>query len=108
MGGTAVGRVFARGSVSGCRDCVIEDSTNGKGATVASTFSNFAPMIPEVIALPGSTVKHSIVVRGASGSALNSGSRLFFVGTTMAFGYVGGPCRGTCATAPHSGSASAD
>jgi hypothetical protein len=108
LDGAAVGRVFARGIVSGCKGCLIEDSTNGHGTRVASTYSRFGQLtLQEPVAQPGSEVTHEITLRGANGRALPR-SPIALTGRTRAFSYVGEVCSGTCQpSSGHSGSASA-
>lgn len=108
VGGTAVGRIFADGAVTGCTSCVVEGDTEGKDVMVASTFSNFGPVPPEKITPAGSLVTHTVTVNGRDRAPLRAGTRMTLAGHTRAFSYVGGVCDGTCATAPHSGSASAE
>lgn len=108
LGGLAVGRIFADGSVSNCNSCVVGGDTNGKDVMVASTYSRYGPVPPERIAPSGTLVTHTITVSGRDGSPLRAGTRFTLSGATRAFAYVGGICDGTCATAPHSGTASAE
>ena len=108
LGGIAVGRIFADGKVSSCASCVVEGDTNGKDVMVASTYSHYGPVPPEWITPPGSLVTHTITVNGPGGSPLRAGTKLTLSGATRAFSYVGGVCDGTCGTAPHSGTASAE
>lgn len=108
LGGLAVGRIFADGSVYNCASCVVEGDTNGKDVMVASTYSRYGPVPPERITPSGSLVTHTLTVNGRDGSPLRAGTRLTLSGRTRAFSYVGGICNGECATAPHSGTASAE
>lgn len=108
VGGSAVGRIFADGEVSGCATCAVEGDTDGKDVMVASTYSYFGPVPPEVITPSGSLVTHTITVKGRDGAPLRAGTRLTLSGHTRAFSYVGGICDGTCPSDPHSGTASAE
>lgn len=108
LDGAAVGRIFARGLVSGCRGCVIEDSTDGHGHKVASTYNQMGLTTEAIIALPGAEVTHEITLRAADGGSLPR-SQVTLTGATLAFSYIGERCSGgTCQpSAGHSGSASA-
>lgn len=107
LGASAVGRIFADGAVTGCTSCVVEGDTDGKDVMVASTYSYYGPVPPEKVTPAGALVTHTVTINGRGGAPLRAGTRLTLSGRTRAFSYVGGICDGTCATAPHSGTASA-